>query len=167
MINRLLLIMLCSVAGIAQAEDSIIDKNKLYAGGGLSVNTVSSPFGGQSRSAIGFSALVGYQLKSASENQHGISTSVEAGFSQTNDFIDNVDSDVFGIWFAGVAKKSLAELAPKLSGIAKLGIDLGDDSGVLMGLGLSYELSNKLSTRVEFINQDALSVYQASAIFQF
>lgn len=152
------------LASAASAEQATIDSSKLRLGGSISQNVVDSPFGGGSYDAMGFSVFAGYELPN---DMNQVTTSVEVGYSKTDDFFSGTNSDISGLWIAGVAEKDLPEISPKLFALARFGLDLGDDDGLLMGAGAGLHLSSKLDARAEYINKDASSVYQASVIFKF
>lgn len=162
--KKILAIAIVSALSPAFASAAEFDQSKLYAGGSLTNNVVDSPFGGGSASAIGFAGFAGYEL----DNNFGdVTTSIEAGYSTTDDFYSGFDSDISGLWVAGVVQKTLDEINPQLFAIARLGLDLGDDDGLLMGAGAGFQLNEQLDLRAEFINKDASSVYQVSAVFNF
>lgn len=150
----------------AVAEPIKIDREKLYSGGALNSNRVDSPFdGGASKTALGFSIFGGYMIDN---NIDEVSTAIEVGYAQTRDFFkDTNNTDVRGLWVAGVAQKQLPEVDPGLSALLKAGVDFGDDDGILIGIGAAFKASKQIEGRLEFINKDALTVYQASAILHF
>lgn len=146
------------------ADDSSInfEINNLYIGGGFSNNIIDSPFTAGNSDATGFSVFAGYEL---SNDIKQIDTSIEAGYSQTRDFF--ADNDIKGIWISGVAQKALPEIDSRLSAIARLGLDLGDDDGLFIGAGAAFMIMPRAEARVEYINKDATTVYQLSGIFKF
>ncbi|MCA6065078.1 outer membrane beta-barrel protein [Thalassolituus marinus] len=155
-------LMMLAVPAVATAEG--FDQSKLRLGAGFNNNVIDSPFGGSSIDALGFSLFAGYELDN---NMSDVTTSVEAGYNQTEDFINSVDSDVSGLWVAGVAEKNLSEINPRLFAMARLGLDLGDDDGLFLGAGVGMHLNEKVDLRGEYINKDATTVYQISAVLNF
>ena len=146
----------------AQAEGNRLP-DALYIGAGFSQNVIDSPWGG-SEDATGYSLFGGMEFDNSVE---GLTSSVEIGYSDTGDFYDNSDSDINGPWAALVGKKSLPEIDPRLSVLGRIGLDLGDDDGLLLGAGVGFDPMDKLGLRAEFINKDASSVYQISALLHF
>ena len=146
----------------AQAEGTQIELDKLYIGGNLTHNVIDSPFGGSSLDANGVSVFAGYAF---ANDIPQVNTYAELGYSQTDDFF--ADSDIRGIWAAAVAEKALPEVDPRLSALARFGIDFGDDDGMFIGAGAGFRASDALSLRAEFINKDASTVYQLGAVVHF
>ncbi|WP_221797850.1 outer membrane beta-barrel protein [Oceanobacter mangrovi] len=163
--QAVLITTLASASTLALAETNMSGGDdlakKLYLGGGLSYNTVDSPFGGGSIDATGVQGLVGLDL---GHHSGGISTKLEVGYSQTDDF-DNTNQNISGLWGALVAEKSLPEIDRNLSLLGRVGVDVGDDDGILTGVGVGYQLTNELQLRGEFINKDASNQYMGSLIF--
>jgi len=147
-----------------QAEQKKVELSldNLYVGGSFSNNVIDSPFGGGSVDAFGISAFAGYELDNDIEQ---VMTAVEAGYSQTEDFTRN--NDINGLWVSAVAQKQLPEIDPRLSAMARIGIDFGDDDGIFMGAGAAFRIIEQVEVRAEYINKDATTVYQASGVFKF
>jgi len=136
----------------------------LYVGGGLSHNRVDNDtFGGDVESASGWQFFGG--VKAGERN--GFDLAVEVGYMQTSDFSDPIDQDLVGVWGAGVAKKQLTEIDPRLSAIARMGIDLGDDDGLFMGFGAELKVHPKIFIRGEYLNKDVSQSYQLNAGYEF
>ena len=161
-----LLLAFSSLPMMAQADNSGqgFQPERLQLGGSLSQNVIDSPFGGGNVDATGLSIFAGYELDNDIDQ---VKTTVEVGYTQTDDFFNGPDSDISGFWFAGVAEKQLPEINPNLFAIARLGLDIGDDDGILLGAGAGFHLTPKLDVRGEYINKDASSVYQASFVLNF
>jgi len=138
-----------------------ISLDKIHIGAGLTHNNLDSPFGGDV-DANGFSVFAGYELEN---DLPQFSTYAEVGYAQTQDFFAN--EDIRGLWLSTVAVKQLPEINPRLSALARFGIDLGDDDGVFMGLGAQLQLAKPVALRAEYINKDATTVYQLSAVLSF
>lgn len=161
-----LLLAFSALPMVAQADNSGqgLQPERLQLGGSLSQNVIDSPFGGSNVDATGLSIFAGYELDNDIDQ---VKTTVEVGYTQTDDFFNGPDSDISGFWFAGVAEKQLPEINPNLFAIARLGLDIGDDDGILLGAGAGFHLTPKLDVRGEYINKDASSVYQASFVLNF
>ncbi len=146
----------------AHAEDGSL-AGKLYLGGGFNQNVIDSPWGG-SEDATGFTLFGGMYFDNSIQ---GLNSSVEIGYNDTEDFYDNSDTDIKGPWAAVVGEKFLPEVDPRLSVLGRIGIDFGDDDGLLLGAGVGFHPVEKVGLRAEFINKDASSVYQLSALVHF
>lgn len=159
-------LLFASQVSLVNAEEMSlnIDINKLYVGAGFNQNVVDSPFGTGSRDAKGISFFAGYQLENKIDQ---LETSIEAGYSKTDDFFQGPNNDIGGLWLSGVAKKQLPEIDPRLSALAKVGVDFGDDDGIFMGAGAAFQFLEKVELRGEYLNKDASTVYQLSAVYHF
>ncbi len=158
-LNKTLIAAAITAASATALADDHTDR--LYLGGSFSYNTIDSPFdGGDSIDATGIQGFGGYQL---GQYSGGLSTKVELGFSQTDDF-DNTNEDITGVWVAMVGEKELPEVDPNLSLIGRVGLDFGDDDGLLTGFGVGYDISDRLEVRGEFVNKDASNQYLASLL---
>ncbi|MCA6061535.1 outer membrane beta-barrel protein [Thalassolituus sp. ST750PaO-4] len=161
-----LLLALSSLPLMAQADNhgQGFQPERLQLGASLSHNVVDSPFGGGNVDAMGMSIFAGYELDNDIDQ---VKTTVEIGYSQTDDFFKGPHNDISGLWVAGVVEKQLPEINPNLFALARLGLDLGDDDGILLGAGAGFHLTPKVDIRGEYINKDASSVYQASFVLNF
>ena len=160
--TTLLLATLPMATASLHAEPSDLAGN-VYLGGGFSQNVIDSPWGG-SESATGITLFGGIEFDNS---MAGLNSSVELGYSDTGDFYDNSDTDIQGPWIALVGEKFLPEIDPRFSAVGRLGVDFGDDDGLLLGAGVGFHPMNNFGLRAEFINKDASSVYQLSALVHF
>lgn len=136
----------------------------LYAGFGLSANRVDSPFKGfSSKTASGLQGFMGYNFGTVNT----LTTAAEVGYSQTSDFYKDIDSDVAGLWLAGLIKAPIPNSDPRLKLLGKAGYDLGDDSGVFLGVGAEFSFNPVVALRAEYLNKDALTSYQFNVIVNF
>jgi len=140
-----------------------------YVGGGVSHNNLdfgSVVDGASDETANGFQIFVG---KKFDNDISGFDTAVEIGYSQTEDFKwgPGAKDDVKGLWASAIMTRDLDEVSDKLYGFGRLGFNLGDDDGLMMGVGAGYELNDQVDLRAEFLNQDLVTSYQLSAIYKF
>lgn len=156
--------LLVPVAANAEQTSKGFQPGHLQVGGSISQNVVDSPFGGSSRDAFGYSVFAGYEFDNDISQ---VKTTAEIGYSDTDDFYNGPDSDISGLWLAGVAEKQLPEIHRNFFALARIGLDFGDDDGILLGAGAGFHLTPEVDIRGEYINKDASSVYQASMVFNF
>lgn len=150
--------------GPIQKVKQAFNPNALYAGFGANISRIDSPFnGGSSETAKGLQGFVGYDLGKVEQ----ISSAIEIGYAQTDDFVDGFSSDVGGLWFAGIIKTPIPDADPRLQVLAKAGMDLGDDDGPFLGLGAEFRFNPVLSLRTEYLNADSLTAYQLNVIIDF
>jgi len=141
----------------------------LYAGGGLNYNDLDmgSVFSGaRNETALGFQIFAGLPIASSID---GFKTFAEVGFFRTSsfDFGPGNKQKVTGAWGSAVLQRDLNEIDPNLYGLARIGLDIGDDDGIFMGIGAGYRINQKVEVRAEFVNKDLLTSYQANALFRF
>lgn len=161
------------IASHAAVADSI-EKDKvqlaqgLYAGAGVSYNDLdfgSVVSGADNESALGVQGFVGIPVSTAIK---GIDAFAELGFFRTNNFkFGDRKERVTGVSGSVVLQRDLIEVDPKLYGLARVGIEFGDDDGVLMGVGAGYRILPNVEMRAEFVNKDLITSYQGSALIRF
>lgn len=160
--------LVASTAG-AEQDTSSDSLSGFYVGGGLSYNNLdfgSVVSGASNKSATGFQLFAGLPISTAIQ---GISTYAELGLFQTQefDFGPNSKDDVTGISGSVVLEKDLSEIDPRLYALARLGLEVGDDDGVFMGIGAGFRITPKVEVRTEFVNKDLISSYQVNALVRF
>lgn len=139
----------------------------LYVGGGLSYNDLdfgSVVKGANNENALGLQAFAGLPIANSID---GFETFAEIGFFRTNKFDFGKKKAVTGISGSVVLQKDLNEVDPNLYSLARIGLELGDDDGIFMGIGAGYRITPKIEVRAEFVNKDLISSYQANALFRF
>lgn len=170
--NKIIIASLVAIAANSATAEEASSKapvaNGLYLGGGISYNNLDagSIFKEvDSDSASGFQLFAGLPISSSIK---GFKTFVELGYFQTNNFkFLGVKERVKGVSGSFVLQRNLNEINPNLYGLARIGVELGDDDGMLMGIGAGYRLSPKVEVRAEFVNKDLITSYQANALVRF
>lgn len=66
--------------------------------------------------------------------------------------MSDVQSD--GIWLSGVF---LQQLQPDIDLSARAGLDLGDDWGLLFGVGVAYTMERNMQVRLDYVRRDESS----------
>lgn len=160
---------LVASTAIAEQDTSNDSLSGLYVGGGLSYNNLdigSIVSGASNKSATGFQLFAGLPLNNAIQ---GINTYAELGLFQTQkfDFGPGSKDDVTGISGSVVLEKDLSEIDSRLYALARLGLEVGDDDGIFMGIGAGFRLTPKVEVRAEFVNKDLISSYQMNALIRF
>ena len=164
------LVTIAASTAVAQDTSSETSSAKgLYLGGGISYNDLDagSIFDEiDNASASGFQLFAGLPIASSIK---GFETFVELGYFQTNTFklATGVKERVRGVSGSFVLQRNLNEIDPNLYGLARIGAEIGDDDGILMGVGAGYRLSPKVEFRAEFVNKDLVTSYQAKALVRF
>jgi len=134
----------------AKAEGSGVNANNIYLGGGLGFNS----------GANGFQFFGGYDFDFIINED--ISTAVELGYMDTGDFGN--DTNAKGVWLAVVES---VPLSSKTDMLVRLGVDFGDDDGLMFGAGLQYKFNTKAAFRVEHVVRENINSLQANVLFKF
>jgi len=144
--------------------------DKLYLGGGLGFNSIS---GIDFSDGLGFQFFGGYDLpvkmgkgKLSVEVGYMDSGNMEVG-SVTIPVIPpqkiTVEGKAKGLWGNAVFSLPLQE---KMSLIARAGLDIGDDDGIMLGAGLGFKLSNKMEVRGEYVIRDTIDSLQVNLVMR-
>lgn len=142
-----------------------INLNKIRVGVGFNYNRIdnSSLSSEKDGKASGSQVFFGYALG----NRYGTETSIEVGYIKSGELYENSDIDVNGFWGSAVVRKPLPEIREDLSAIARVGLGLKGDDGVLVGIGAQYDIHPNVFVRLEYLNKDLTQSYQANLGFMF
>ena len=69
-----------------------------------------------------------------------------------------------GLWITGVGEY---RASPFLHLLGRIGIDLGDDNGLIYGFGIAVNLDKFLHVRGEIVERDNISSIQLNVISEF
>lgn len=152
-----------------QATESSALPSGLYVGGGISYNDLdfgSIINGAENKSATGGQLFAGLPLGNSLQ---GINTYAELGLFRTRDFdfSNGSKNEVKGISGSVVLEKDLSEIDHRLYALARVGLEIGDDDGIFMGIGAGFRLTPQIEMRTEFVNKDLISSYQVNALLRF
>jgi hypothetical protein len=136
----------------AQQNKPLLERNEFSIGVGISYNDISSP----NESDTGFQFIGAYSLSQVNLME-GINSSVEFGFM---DF--GFDEDDTGIWASYVVDGAISG---EFGWLAQAGLDIGDDSGLLIGAGLKYKLNDKSDLRLEYVIRDEVDSLQVNFLY--
>jgi len=136
----------------AEENKPLLDKNKFSIGAGLSLNSVDGPVDDE----VGFQFFGAYNLTQVNLME-GVYSSVEFGVM---DYGFNNDST--GIWGNYVIDGGING---RLGWLARLGFDIGDDSGLMLGVGADFALSKKLDMRLEYVIRDEVDSLQFNLLY--
>ena len=144
--------------GQAQAEPGkpLLDKNKFSIGAGGARNTVDTFFGDITESGVQFFAA--YDL-SRVNLMEGVKTSIEVGYLDYG-FPRPAEG---GLWATGVINGAIQN---NFGWLARLGLDFGDDSGLMFGAGLSFGITKRLDLRGEYVIRDEIDSLQLNLIYE-
>ena len=170
--KKLLITSLLTIAAsqvFADEQQDTASPKGLYVGAGVSYNDLdfgSVIKGAGNEAASGIQIFAGVPIANAIKD---IETFAEVGFFRTSsfDFGPGNKERVTGISGSVVLQRNLTEVDPNLYGLARVGLEVGDDDGIFMGIGAGYRITPKVDVRAEFVNKDLISSYQANALIRF
>jgi hypothetical protein len=153
-ITLIMVLILGAVSSQAHAQENkpLLERNQFSIGVGISDNEISSP----SKSDTGFQFFAAYDLNQINLME-GVNSSIEFGFM---DF--GFDKDDTGIWASYVVDGAISG---RLGWLAQAGLDIGDDSGLLVGAGLKFMLNNKSDLRLEYVKRDEVDSLQINFLY--
>lgn len=146
-----------------------VDSKNLYFGAGLGLNSLS---GIDLNDGLGLQFFAGYKLP---VDMGDGKLSVEAGYMDTGDmdvrrnipgqtpgtFIGETKAN--GLWVNAVVDFPLKN---ELSFVARAGLDLGDDDGLMIGAGLGFQLNEKMDIRTEYVIRDHVDSLQVNLVIR-
>jgi opacity protein-like surface antigen len=152
-------VMVIGLIGMALSSVAVaqgLDTRNLFFGAGLSSNDVSG-----SDSATGYQIFGGYGFGEVTKN---VFIDAEVGYMDTGNMTKsggNVKAN--GLWASGVGR---IMVAPSVELIGRLGLDFGDDDGLLAGIGVGFLLTKNVKLRLEYVQRDKVDSVQFNFVFQ-
>ena len=137
--------------------------DNFYLGGGLGLNSVDS---------LAFSDGTGYQVFAGFDLpvQMGKGKlSIEAGYMDSGDIDYGVSwwgtptIRAKGLWSTAVFSLPVQS---KLNVLARAGLDVGDDDGLMIGAGLGFKVSNTMEIRGEYVIRDIINSLQLNFVMR-
>lgn len=141
-----------TATAMAAESQAMLDKNKFSVGVGISDNSVSGPGGDET----GFQIFGAYDLSQVNLME-GVHSSLEFGYM---DYGFRRDSD--GLWGTYVVD---GPISGQFGWLARAGLDIGDDSGLMVGAGVGYGLNASSSFRLEYVIRDDIDSLQFNLLF--
>lgn len=154
------------VSSAATAANNGFNQDNLYFGGGLGSNSASGVDNG-----TGYQFFGGYQLDMVKISK--IDSAVEVGYMDTGKMKSCVtfplpigevcnDGAAKGLWATYVASYKFNK---EVSGIARLGLDFGDDDGLMYGLGVDYKFAKQMALRGEYVKRQHITSLQVNFVY--
>lgn len=150
--SLMVLVMTSAHAQDGKGGKPLLDRSELSIGAGLSLNSVSGPLDDE----VGFQVFAAYDLNRVNLMQ-GVNTSVEFGYM---DYGFRRNSD--GLWATAVVDGAIQN---GFGWLARLGLDMGDDSGLMFGAGLSFGVNKQMDLRAEYVIRDDIDSLQLNLIY--
>ncbi len=146
---------------------------KLYAGAGLTFNSVKD----YTNDARGYQIFGGYCLDIHKQNPRLIG-SLELGYMNSGDFKREVlirqrnntfypvtiSTSYEGLWVNLVGEY---KLDPRVHLLGRIGVDGGDDEGVMAGFGVGLNFSKWAQFRIEYVARERINSTQISWLTGF
>ena len=160
-----LLMFISSAAVSAQGGSITLQASSFYLGGGLGFN---SHAGGRS---VGYQLLGGYRF--AGRLNGDISTALELGYMDTDNFegknlntgaTSTSNQQAKGMWLNVVETFPIGN---KVEGLWRLGLDFGDDDGIMVGAGMAYNFNRHWELRSEYVIREAVDSFQFNLLYGF
>jgi len=142
-------------AALLAENGPLLDRERLAIGGGLTYNSIGGPVDDEA----GFQIFAAYELPAVNVLEY-VNSSIEVGYMDYG--FDGEDAN--GLWATFVLDGAVKG---QWGWLARLGLDLGDDSGIMFGAGASYTWDTKLSARVEYVIRDEVDSLQLNVIHRF
>ncbi|MCP4187000.1 MAG: hypothetical protein GY763_05290 [Gammaproteobacteria bacterium] len=143
---------LYSSAATADNHEPLLDRNLLSIGGGISNNSVSGPTDDE----FGLQFFVAYDLDEVNLVS-GVRSSVEFGIMDYG-----FSRDSTGIWGTYVVD---GQINSRWQWLARLGFDIGDDNGIMTGVGLGFANSEQVEFRGEYVMRDDIDSLQFNFLY--
>jgi hypothetical protein len=157
---RLIALALAAIVFSSAAAAQGFDLRRLFFGGGLSVNTVTG-----SDDGAGFQVFGGYNFPAVVPNLY---VDAEAGYMDTGKLERKgctsafCDAKANGLWATGVVRYLVT---PSVELIGRAGVDLGDDDGLMIGMGAGYIVGSHFKLRFELVRRDDVTSVQFNVVF--
>ena len=147
----------------AQAGAESLDTNKIYFGGGIGFNDLNDRY--YDDDAVGFQVFAGIPLPVKTES---VELSVELGYMDSGNFDRSSPfsstTKANGLWGTAVAELPLNN--NNISLLGRLGLDVGDDDGLMAGVGIGFAMSQSTDLRLEYVARDHIDSLQVNLVFR-
>ena len=158
-------LMLISSSAAAQSGGITLQTSNFYLGGGLGFNSW------QGARSVGIQLLGGYEF--AGKLNGDISTAIELGYMDTDKFetknlntgaTNTSDQEAKGVWLNLVWAYPIGS---RVEGLWRVGVDFGDDDGLMAGAGMGYNFNRNWSLRTEYVMREAVDSFQFNLLYGF
>ncbi len=140
--------------GSSSNSKPLLERSKLSIGAGLSLNSVDGPVDDE----LGYQFFAAYKLTRVNLLE-GVNSSLELGYMDYG--FDGVDND--GLWATYVIDGAINS---QVNWLARAGFDFGDDSGLMLGMGLSARINKQLKLRMEYVVRDEVDSIQLNLLYK-
>lgn len=144
-----------TLSSLAVAQTA--DMSKFFFGAGLSSNDMSG-----TDSAVGWQVFGGYVLGEISPK---LFIDAEVGYMDSGDMERSGGGDVKanGLWATAVGRYLVVQNVELLG---RIGLDFGDDDGLMAGVGAGFLLNKNMKLRFEYVKRDHLDSWQFNFVYR-
>ena len=152
-------VLFVSMLSVLPAHAAGLDANKIFIGGGFSINDI-----GYGDDAIGFQIFGGIPIP---VDMGKAKLSAEVGYMDSGHFEKNVpgfgtvSSKATGLWANAVIEVPVGN---KIDLIGRAGLDIGDDDGLMIGGGIGIPVGKKVDIRFEYVVRQNIDSLQANIV---
>jgi len=86
------------------------------------------------------------------------------GGTASEQVCDSIKSSASGLWTTGGVSYAIL---PQLNLIGRIGLDLGDDDGLMVGAGVGYMFADAFELRGEYVVRDNIDSLQVNFVYRF
>lgn len=155
-----------------QAVGAGFDQKKVYAGGGLGFNSFTGSGSSSFDSAIGYQFFGGYDF--GREFTDAVDLGAEVGFMSSGDFTySNCPAYLSsfcdipalqGLWANALVTYPIDK---QIGIVGRIGLDFGDDDGLMFGGGAQYAVNKQIAVRAEYVIRDHVNSLQGNVTYKF
>lgn len=163
--NKRWLMAAALAAGVSNAQ--ALDLQGAYVGGGFGINSVSG-----FDDAMGLQVFAGLPLPL---DVGVVNSAIEVGFMDSGDFERNVNyvcgfsvcsmtvgDSASGLWATYVGTLPINS---QMGLFGRIGLDFGDDDGLMAGIGFEFGIASRLRARAEYVSRDSIDSLQANITY--
>jgi hypothetical protein len=136
----------------AAESEPLLESRNFSIGAGISTNSVSGPASDET----GFQIFGAYDLNQVNLAE-GVNSSIEFGLMDYG-----FSGNSTGIWATYVID---GPISGRFGWVGRLGLDVGDDSGLMLGAGLGWSVNSKIDLRGEYVIRDDIDSLQFNFLY--
>ncbi|MDH3635176.1 MAG: porin family protein [Gammaproteobacteria bacterium] len=140
---------------LADEHQPLLDRNLFSIGVGISSNSIDTKKNDED-DEVGFQFFGAYDLVEINLME-GVNSSVEFGLMDYG-----FKRDSTGVWATYTVD---GIISGDLGWLARAGFDIGDDSGLMIGAGLSYIMDERKELRFEYVARDDVDSLQFNFLY--
>lgn len=140
---------------LADEHQPLLDRNLFSIGVGISSNSIDDDDNDED-DEIGFQFFGAYDLTQVNLME-GVKSSVEFGLTDYG-----FKRDSTGIWATYTVD---GIISGELGWLARAGLDIGDDNGLMVGAGVSYASDERTELRFEYVARDEVDSLEFNFLY--